>query len=208
MAIHRYINLSLPEEERLFSLNGVLLDLQSARDACRRLIAEPITTDLLFSEAILNLAIIKYGRCFNGGIRCIKFDEMKVCLDACQIEIHHFFMDYRSKHVAHSINAFEAHRIRAYLIPEERGRGIALVSAEGHYLLRPDITRLVLFFDVIEKLIEWTLVEQRGEELRLKKIIEDRYTIDQLYSMEAEFPPECNTTNIKKGRSLTRRYSE
>ena len=204
MATHRYINIALPEGERLLSLNGVWLDLQSARDACKRLINEPLTGDMLIQDAILNLAIIKYGRCFNGGIRCIKFDEMKACLNTDQIEIHQLFLEYRSKHIAHSINAFETHRVRAYLIPEERGKGVASVSAEGHYLLRPEIKLIISFLEVIEKLIDWIEDKKRIEEHALKSIIEAKYPIETLYAMDADFPPEIHMSDVKKGRSLTK----
>lgn len=91
---------------------GVHMDLRLTAATIKQLErrrAKERAEDTLVLECMADAALIRYGRCFSGGIRTAFLvpqgwiDELPADLRAG----HRDFLDLRDKHIAHSVNDWE-----------------------------------------------------------------------------------------------------
>lgn len=197
MALLRYVNIDLPESERLFDLSGMAIDMSGAIAAC-----EQLSTDILnqFCKDFSISLFAQYGRCFKGGVRIKTSRELEAAILAEDRELHQFILNYRDKHVSHSVNEYENHRVRVWLNPEERGRAINAINIESTYLVGPG-TIVADICSLCKRHLEWIEGEIRIEEAHLLEIVKNRFTLDDLYSLEASSAPPIAYENIAKRRS-------
>ena len=99
------------ETYRLADMAGVQMDLRTVAATCaqlsRRLERErEQRRDWLVAEAIQAHALIRYGRCFRGGVRTAFLipPEWIEELPADLRQAHADYLDLRDKHIAHSVN--------------------------------------------------------------------------------------------------------
>lgn len=100
-----------PEAELLGHLSGVQQDLDSTKDFLELIGPEPAhLTKLSVAEidAFWTAALVRYMRCFSGGIRFWPRDEFLASLDEAHRSWHDHFDDVRDKFYAHSVNDMES----------------------------------------------------------------------------------------------------
>jgi len=199
MATIRYVNVIIPEAERLSSLGGISHDLEACIASVRRLLADRLS-DLVLSDALYTHALIRYACCFKGGIRVVKAADLTSSLSSEELTNHSFFLDYRDKHIAHSVNAFEYHQLSVWLSPEERGRGVSSVSLGSHYVMLPAADVLLRLQTLAEKMLRWVESEIATERLRFQTLVEERFSLDDLYSRETATPPEVALEDVARRR--------
>lgn len=105
------VKLTGPETYRLADIAGVHMDLRTvagtAAQLSRKRDREPDA--MLELEAMQAHALIRYGRCFRGGVRTA-FLIPQAWIEALPAELrqgHRDFLDLRDKHIAHSVNDWE-----------------------------------------------------------------------------------------------------
>lgn len=127
----------LDEAAILSELAGLFHDLQFVVDVCDSLDAAfaEDSEDPTRTQAYWTAAVISYIRCFTTGIRShlSESDLEQLPLEGEVIEFHRLLKNMRDKHIAHSVNPFEAVEIGAVLSPEDsaepRVEGIATLYA-------------------------------------------------------------------------------
>jgi hypothetical protein len=113
----------LHEAAVLSELAGLFHDLKFVVDVCDSLDAAfaEDREDPMLTQAYWTAAIVTYIRCFTTGIRSrlTENDLAQLLLEGEVLEFHHLLKNMRDKHVAHSVNPFEAVQIGAVLSPED-----------------------------------------------------------------------------------------
>ena len=105
MASFTYINLDISGAERLHSLAGITNDLQACLSSLEQL-SKVLLIDTEITDAFLTRALVRYARCFKTGIRTVKATDLTSSFTSEDLVSHQFFLDYRDKHIAHSVNDF------------------------------------------------------------------------------------------------------
>lgn len=105
------MRLTGPETHRLADMAGVHMDLRTvaatSAQMARTVQREQGTT--LELEAMQTHALVRYGRCFRGGVRAA-FLIPQSWIDELDPDLrqgHRDCLDLRDKHVAHSVNDWE-----------------------------------------------------------------------------------------------------
>lgn len=208
MADYTYVNISLPEAKRLADLYGVAFDLCACRDYCEKYlqvfsnILQP-TDETKHLECFSVYIFVKYGRCFKGGVRNKLAEEILATskLSPDELDIHQRVIEVRDKHIAHSVNDFESHKVRVWLNPEEEGRKINNVNIESDYCVGLEPKLFEKLKHLIDNLLKWIETEKKREEERLIQIVGEKHTLDYLYSLDGEEPnvidPSRNKQSIR-----------
>lgn len=209
MATYRPVTVDIPESQRLFDLTGVCVDLESCSQYCRKILDKGITGD---SEAYFISAIILYGRALRDGVRNLARPPIDIkgvhipiskggILTEKEYETHTNVLNMRSKHIAHSINSMENQVLYVWLNPEERGKKVNNVNCvHGHYAaFSGDYCSDLIA--VCSKINEWIKSEIKAEEVKLKDIVINRFTLDYLYSLDVKTPEHGDLKDVGKGRS-------
>lgn len=128
---YTWVDLFIPEAERLADLAGILWDLKKAREFAQLLRDEFSKPQPNWSlvEPLSISAVVMYSRPFLSGLR-LRLDETALkILTREQREAHNYFRSYRDKHVAHSVNIFEENTPRAdYCVERVKEEGITGIS--------------------------------------------------------------------------------
>ncbi|WP_321528827.1 hypothetical protein [Sedimenticola selenatireducens] len=202
-----YVNLSLPESERAFDLVGMQLDLEGCKELCEEYLVpfdgfEENGSEVkkINKECHATTILVKYGRCFKGGVRSKVQKELLATITEPDLSIHNLAIDIRDKHIAHSVNDLEEHRVRVYLHTHERERSLGSVNLESFRLTAPEIEFFRKLVGLIDTHLNW-VGKQKYEELQLlQKIVEARYTVDELYEMSVAKHPNMGLDNVRKSR--------
>ena len=134
----RYCNMM--ETKRYGDLMGIMADLLSVSLCCLEIIKHKGNRKFLREdESHTVTAIIKYARCFNTGMR-IKIDISKSQYTKKEIEYHDYFIAYRNKHLAHSVNPYEQNTVSLKIskkngkncITDIGGKNTMVVSINPH----------------------------------------------------------------------------
>jgi len=151
---------------RLADMAGVHQDLRmvaaTAAQLSRR--REDKAPDMHVLEAMQDLALIRYGRCYKGGVRDA-FPIPQEWIDALPAELrqaHHDFLDLRDKHIAHSVNDWEVNMPVARVHVDERTGDVAVKAVHVRK------TRTLMDSDRLQKLhrLAVMLADRVYEEIR------------------------------------------
>jgi GNAT superfamily N-acetyltransferase len=202
-----YINLKLPESDRAFDLVGMQIDLDKCKELCIEYLkhAEKLNecgnkTQVIDDECYVTTILVKYARCFKSGVRSRVQKELSATISKSDLPLHDLAINIRDKHIAHSVNDLEEHRVRVYLHPPERGKGLGSVNLESHRMVAPELEFFRKLLELICEHLDW-ISKQKYEELqRLQKIVGEKYTLDELYEMNVAAKPEMSFDNIAKSR--------
>jgi hypothetical protein len=210
MAVYRYVNIRLPEAKRLADLYGIAFDLNACRRYCERyvqvqanMLTQTGNSFLLESQHLECFSVyilVKYGRCFKGGVRQQVADEIRAILSPEDLIFHKLVLDIRDKHIAHSVNNFEFHDVKVWLSPEERGRRVDNVNIGGSYLIGLESEKFVELKQLIDKIILWIDGEKKREEQKLTQLVSEKYDLDYLYSLDAEAPDGIDYSRVLQAR--------
>lgn len=198
MAIYSHIHLDFPEAARFKDLTSIADDFKRCDAMCSRVIGKP--DDPLEIDALSISIPILYARPFNGGIRVRINEIVESVYDDEQRALHHKFLLLRSKHIAHSISTLEEQKLCVWLNPEEHEKKINNINVSHSYILslNPENYQNLRF--MLDRALDWIILEMEKEEKSVREIIEYRYTLDDLYSKEAELPKLGNLNDLNKGR--------
>ena len=149
MATYTFADLHIPDVAHLADLNGILDDLRDA-DEFANMLGEILADQNQNRQFIhpLSIAIlISYSRPFLGGVRSWKVNEYLDTLTFEQRTEHDFLIDYRNKHIAHSVNGLEKNLARANYckerVHEEGITSISCSSSKVVGLSRADINTVI-----------------------------------------------------------------
>jgi hypothetical protein len=168
------VKLTGPETHRLADMAGVHMDLRTVADTAAelaRILERDLGREKLTAEALQSHAVIRYGRCFRGGVRTA-FLVPQEWLDALPPELrewHDLFLDIRDKHVAHSVNDWELNvpvaRVR---VDQESGDVEAhSVSVNQHRVLLLDTVSYKALCELARQLADRVEAEMEIERARL-----------------------------------------
>ena len=106
MANHTFVELDLDEAQLLGDLAGIRQDLQDAQRFARRLgqVLQPESYDSDLVDSLSTAMLVRYARAFSPGVRKQLGRPQLDRLSAAHRASHEKFNDWRSKHVAHSVN--------------------------------------------------------------------------------------------------------
>jgi hypothetical protein len=183
MATHTFEEFWLPEADLYASLIGVRNDLRSAQHLCDYLESQfennypPTEIIDAFSTAIL----IRYFRAFPPlGVRRWPWEK---ALDTLSTELkskHDILFHLRSKHVAHSVNDLEEHRLQArYTLERFESEGVTSIAAASYTLSglsSQDISDIRALCSSILKFVEDALLIEGAKLLPIVRSM----TLDQL----------------------------
>lgn len=199
MAIFTYVHVEHPEGLRLLDLVGVEIDFNRCREMCQAIQTRQHGRTEMDALAVAILAV--YGRIFKGGVRSKAKIPVETLLDQAELEFHGLVLEARSKHAVHSINDMETAKIRVWLNPEERGgRKVNNVNADAVTLVTLSNGEYQRLQALCEKLLKWIDEQKRTEEARLKVIVERDFTLDRLYSGQADVATTGDLNSVAKGR--------
>ena len=174
MATHTWVDLRIPEAQKLADLSGVVWDLQRAREFAQ-LLAEELSgakTNWRLVEPLSVAAVVMYSRPFMGGLRLWLGEEDLKGLKPEQRAAHDHFRAYRDKHVAHSVNVFEENIPRAnYCVERVKDEGITGISYGGGRIVGlggSEVNALIDLTTVLEAHVQ-TLIA--AEQKRLLPIV-------------------------------------
>ena len=134
MATYTWVDLKIPEATLLADLNGILWDLQRAREFAKMLIAEfdAPTPNWQLVEPLSIAITVTYSRAFSEGVRHHLQEADLETFSESQRNSHNFIRAYRDKHVAHSVNEFEENIARAnYCTERVNDEGIISIGCGG-----------------------------------------------------------------------------
>jgi hypothetical protein len=174
MATYTWVDLHMPEARLLADLNGVVGDLQRAREYAEMLIeiykSDP--PNWRFVEPLAIAMTITYARAFSGGVRYHLREQDLITLSESQRATHVFLCDYRDKHVAHSVNAFEENIARAnYCIERVHAEGITGIGYGGGRVASLDGEKLLGLIEITVMLETQARIRIRLEEERLLVLV-------------------------------------
>lgn len=187
MASYTYVNIPLPEAQTLIDFRGIKNDLEFCKQAIGVLLNTYLSNREI-SESLSCTIIVKYARCFNNGRR-FGGKELLAVLGGEEMKVHDNVLWLRNKHVGHKVSDLETGKPRINLNPEERGRAVNSVDVELHVMAIPAPKLFISLLDIIAKLLLEIDKLERLESIKLKVIVEQRFTLDQLYASKAEPPP-------------------
>jgi hypothetical protein len=191
MTEYKYVNIRLPEAKRLADLYGIAIDLDACRRYCEKYIQlstshfQPIQEGQ-HTECFVSYVFVKYGRCFGNGVRVNVEKEIMATLSPEDFSFHRLVIGIRDKYIAHSVNDFESHKVRVWLHPEERGRKVDNVNIESSYVMGPGVELFKRLKSLIDNILTWINSEKKREEKRLTQLVNEKYDLDYLYSLDAE----------------------
>ena len=142
MVNHTQVRISGPETYRLADMHGVMQDLEWLIALCdqisryKRRGPRPDSTEM---EALEGAALIRYGRCFKGGVRtAFVLDAHWISRLSPDLQAAHYdFEALRDKHVAHSVNDWELNIPIAVLrLNSETGESqVSSVNVQCHRII-------------------------------------------------------------------------
>lgn len=191
MTTHAFVEFRIPEADLFASLVGARNDLRSTMRLCdcmeRQFDNNHPSIEVVdaFSTAIL----VRYCRAFPPGIRRWPWEAALDTLSAELKSRHDFFRQLRSKHIAHSVNALEEHRLQArYTLERFASEGITVITTASYTfagLGSDDVTTIrTLSASILEFVEEALLIEQ----VRLLQVVR-AMTLDQLRATISPLSP-------------------
>ena len=167
MALHTFVELDFPEASSLADLTGIRYDLESAREFAKEFKSvmerERPNTNLI--DALTTAILVRYSRSFSRDVRKPLRNEALDTLSSHQRQMHERLRDFRNKHIAHSVNAYEENQPIARYVAER-------VDVEGVYAIECNHTRVVGLSSVeIDGVIELTtaMLDYVDRVLKLEK---------------------------------------
>lgn len=114
--------------------------------------------DEVMKRSLYSAALQSYSRCFTSSKRKHLNQEIYSHLDGEPLACHQMYLSMRNKHLAHSVNAFEAMKIGLSLAPEETGireiLGVGCYTMLFVYVDAEHMRQLARLANVAKKYVE------------------------------------------------------
>jgi hypothetical protein len=169
---HTVIAVDLQEAAELASLTGIRNDLETTLSLAWRLKGEfakgQFDVDLDIYEALSTAVLVRYIRPFASGVRArLRKDALHVLTES-QRQAHERLKNFRDKHVAHSVNAFEENQVVVEFsrerVREEGIQKVYVYHSRVVGLLRTDVEEII---DLAKTLLTYVKQRIKDEEARL-----------------------------------------
>lgn len=177
MATYTWVDLNIPEGALLADLNGVSIDLESAKEMAQTLLKEMESEEPNWQlvEPYSIAIAVRYSRPFVTGVRTRLGEKELSILTPEQRAAHERLRAYRDKHVAHSVNAFEENLPRAnYCAERVHDEGITAVSC-GHGrvagLSPADLNNVIELSTLLRMHVEDLMSDEKARLLAIVKAI-------------------------------------
>ena len=167
MAVHTFVEFEMPEAEDLADLTGIRYDLESARSLAKKFqsVMEEEKPDYEFVDALTTAILIRYSRPFSEGVRKRLTEDALDVMSKDQVRKHERFLDFRNRHIAHSVNVFEENQpIAQYVEGRENSEGVYSVECNHCRLIGLNSSEIE---DVIE--LTTTIIEYVDRHLDIEK---------------------------------------
>jgi hypothetical protein len=181
-----HVAIPLKEGKRLTDWFGISQDLLACRDyillyksLCQ---TEHSQLNHKLTDCVVTTVFIRYGRALGSGIRSPTQEELKQTMTDADRNVHQLAMDFRDKHFAHSVNNCESPEVTVSLTTDSPDRRVTSVSVGSTNVLAPDMFVFDNLLILIDKLREWAISEQKAESRRLLPVVQQRYSLDDLYA--------------------------
>lgn len=198
---YRQIGIELPEATRLIDIRCIQADLRFCAEAYDLYKGHAATGGPnLVPQCITHAIIVRYVRCFNRGKRMNKDSTLLDSLSPEELEVHQLFYKFRDRHVGHSVSALESAQVFVILAPEESERKILNVGILSHFVSAPTLEEFGKLAKLIDRLLQMLEAEAAKEQRKLVRVLEKRYTLDEIYAMKGvplEWAPTLNSAKVK-----------
>ena len=177
MATFAFVDVDLDEAKPLADLNGVAIDLESAL-ALAKYLGDRFASgafDMEVVDAFSTAILVRYSRPFMTGVRGRLGTDVLKGLSPEQLQLHEKFMEWRSKHIAHSVNPFEENQVVAYYNTETVAEtGIQSISVQQDRIVGLSLQDLTEIQTLAGRLL--TVVRERieAEKGRILEIVQNR----------------------------------
>ncbi|GAX60960.1 hypothetical protein SCALIN_C16_0034 [Candidatus Scalindua japonica] len=173
MVTHTFVDIDIDEARCLADFTGIECDIRSAIKFSKLLIKcfESSGCDIDLIDAISTSILVRYSRAFMTGVRT-RINIEEICLDQNELKKHKWLLDTRSKHIAHSINAFEENRVVGYYVlekPEEKG--ITSISVQHGSVISLSSHDAKSVINISTKILEFVTKKIDKEKSRILSIV-------------------------------------
>ncbi len=182
MATLTHIDLDLPEAKRYADLAGVRFDIEQARRFAHCLIEfhDPNGPNSDISESLTISMIMSYARIFTDGVRTKFAGELLDQLSQEERELHDLFMNWRHKHISHSVNSYERNQpVARYFVETVREQGIVQVGVRSHRITVPGSAETYGLISLLDRYWHQIRALYEEEHLRVLAIVRQR-PIDEI----------------------------
>lgn len=131
MTTNTFVEINLPEAGHLADLTGIYIDLASAWSLAQflRELFDSKKPDLTLVDPLSIAILVRYSRAFVNGVRRGLGQEARKVLTKQQWDKHQRLREFRDKHIAHSVNAFEENQVVArYSVERVNEEGVTSVE--------------------------------------------------------------------------------
>jgi hypothetical protein len=174
----------LSAAKRFASLNGAKADMESVMAYTSRMIERwcgphlkktpfdivgfSLPVDLVEWEALSTATAIAYARCFGSGVRTSLPADDTTLVDPNFRTLHSFLIEFRNKHVAHSVNSFEENIVSVHITQD------FTASAEIESITSRHTRQTGFNFDLPERIqrlakwwLDWIVAQMDNERAQL-----------------------------------------
>ena len=203
MATNTYVSLRIPEAADLADLSGIRSDLEGARDWAQMLgeIYRAEKPNWLLAEPLSVAILVKYSRSFITGVRkWLDEDAITAALTDDQRAKHRYLRNYRDKHIAHSVNAFEENvPVGRYWLERVREEGITSVECNQNNVVGLGVADLDAVSELCSAMIRHVDGLLATEKSRVLAIVR-AMPLDDVLINEMELPKAIDHAQIGKAR--------
>ncbi len=180
MASNVYVELDIPEVNKLADLTGVRRDLEAAQQFAIRLreLRGQEQYDSLLVDALTTAVLVRYARAFGEGVRhpLNKLDQQILeSLSEDQREKHEELRKYRDCHIAHSVNSFEENiPIARYWVETVQQDGIEAIECNSVSVIGMsvgDVEDVVEITSILLSRLDERLKDEKANLLKLVRQI-------------------------------------
>ncbi|MDE2807332.1 MAG: hypothetical protein OXN90_02850 [Gemmatimonadota bacterium] len=202
MTVHVFVEFQIPEARAFADLTGIRYDLESARSLATKLqrVMEGDNPDYELVDALTTAILVRYSRPFSGGIRKWPKEDVLDELSAEQRHKHDRLRNFRDKHIAHSVNAFEKNQpIARYVEGREYSEGVYSVECQHGRIVGLNSSETESVIDLATAMIEYVdrLLDVEKEAL-LAKV--RSISFDHLLLKKGIRTPLSPSADIKRAR--------
>lgn len=141
-------------------------DLQDCIASCNALLNLPSNTPnrSVLARSLWAAAVVSYSRCYGTGVREVNLRDRLPEIEDDPVGVHDHFTAWRNKHVAHSVNHFEAGYTQVVIGDDGDYQGDGMFSL---HVAQPNTAELKLLRDfaiIIQKqIVDPQILRLRGE---------------------------------------------
>lgn len=195
--------LDLADGQLFSDLFGIKRDLESVMEFCQRLsnAYDAVPTDYYLIDALSTASVVRYCRCFEGGVRAKLARESISAIDPRFVEFHGYLFALRQKHLAHSVNEFEENCVTVAVSEPPAPREILGIGIGGGRVAGLDKATAKNLEVLAKKLYDALVVEFETERGRIQQLV-TALPIEEIYElpMLPPFQPDWRRAAIKRRR--------